>query len=259
MGCSWILAIVIFITTGNFFLAAVAFAIGCVVDRLTKSNTRENPKKKEEFMNYLLVLFAYVMKADNRVTKMEVYYVRNFLENNFGVDQANRLMLNLRDILKTNNINLKQSCDNINRLLSYEARLELLHMLFDISSLDGNISKQELDVIHQIASYLHISAWDFGTIQAIYLNKQQNNQNESNYSQNRQTTNQRQIDNAYTILQVDKNATIEEIKKSYRKLVIKYHPDKVASLGEEVQKKANAKFQQINAAYELIKKERNFN
>ena len=259
MGCSWILAIIVFISTGNFFFAAVAFAIGCVINSLTKSNTKESPKKREEFMDYLLVLFACVMRADNRVTKMEVYYVRSFLEKSFGVDEANRLMLNLRDILKDNNIDLRQSCENVNRLLKYEVRLELLHILFDLSSLDGDITPQELEVIHQIASYLHISAWDFGTIQAIYLNKRQDNQNNSNYYQNRQTTNQQKIDNAYTILQVDKTATNEEIKKSYRKLVIKYHPDKVATLGEDVQKKANAKFQQINAAYELIKKERNFN
>ena len=63
-------------------------------------------------------------------------------------------------------------------------------------------------------------------------------------------------DNNYTILEISPNATNEEVKKAYRKLAIKYHPDKVATLGEDVQKAAEEKFKVISKAYEAICAER---
>lgn len=260
MGAKWIGALIgFFVSGGRLFWALIGFIIGSSIDSRKAVGSSTNEKKRIYFIDNLLVLFAFVMKADGRVTKTEVYYVRAFLEKNFGTDEANKKMLELRDLLKDETLNLSSTCNSINRQLNYSQKLELLHFLFSISSADAEISKQELNLIHTIASYLRISAWDFGTIQAMYFNSQSSGYNYQNsYGSSRQTT-QAQIDNAYTILQVNKDASNEEIKKSYRKLVVKYHPDKVASLGEEIQKQANEKFQQINAAYELIKKERNFN
>ena len=60
----------------------------------------------------------------------------------------------------------------------------------------------------------------------------------------------------YEVLGVDKSASAEEIKKAYRKMAIKYHPDKVASLGEDIQKAAEEKFKAISQAYEAICRER---
>ena len=51
-------------------------------------------------------------------------------------------------------------------------------------------------------------------------------------------------------------ATDEEVKKAYRRMAMKYHPDKVAQLGDEVQKAANEKFKKVQEAYEAIQKQR---
>ncbi len=67
------------------------------------------------------------------------------------------------------------------------------------------------------------------------------------------------INSFYTILEVEPTATNEEIKKAYRSMAIKHHPDKVGYLGEDLRKNAEQKFQKINEAYEKIKKERAFN
>jgi DnaJ like chaperone protein len=63
-------------------------------------------------------------------------------------------------------------------------------------------------------------------------------------------------DSNYRILEIEPSATDEEVKKAYRKMAIKYHPDKVATLGEDVQKAAEEKFKAISQAYEAICKER---
>ena len=62
---------------------------------------------------------------------------------------------------------------------------------------------------------------------------------------------------AYKILGISKDASDEEVKKAYRRMAMKYHPDKVSYLGEDFQKTAKDKFQKVGEAYELIKKERN--
>jgi len=59
------------------------------------------------------------------------------------------------------------------------------------------------------------------------------------------------------VLEISSDAKPEQIKKAYRQLAMKNHPDRVAYLGEEIRKKANEKFSRINEAYEVIKQERN--
>jgi DnaJ like chaperone protein len=68
----------------------------------------------------------------------------------------------------------------------------------------------------------------------------------------------KEADNSYAILGIEKTATETEIKKAYRKMVKKYHPDKLRGLGKEHLKGAEEKFRQVQVAYERIQKERGF-
>ena len=66
-----------------------------------------------------------------------------------------------------------------------------------------------------------------------------------------------ETDSSYKILEISPDASDEEVKKAYRKMAMKYHPDKVSHLGEEFRKTADEKFKKVNEAYNRIKKERN--
>ena len=65
-------------------------------------------------------------------------------------------------------------------------------------------------------------------------------------------------ESAYKILEIEPNATATEIKKAYRKMAKKYHPDKVLHLGKEHQKGAEEKFRKVQEAYEHLQKEKQF-
>lgn len=188
-----------------------------------------------DFVMSLLVLIAAIMKADGKIVKSELDYVKQNFVRTFGEHQARTLIRALGDLSKQE-IPLGDVCQQIARHMDYSSRLELLHLLFGISQADGSISKEEITVIEFIRQHLGIKDSDFNSIKGMFI---------------KDTT------SAYQILEIEPDASDEDVKKAYRKMAVKYHPDKVAYLGEEIAHDAKVKFQKVSEAYELIKKERN--
>ncbi|HLC84112.1 MAG TPA: TerB family tellurite resistance protein [Bacteroidia bacterium] len=189
-----------------------------------------------DFAASLLVLSAAVMKSDGKTLKSELDYVKRFLSKQFGEQNAQQQIFLLQQILKQE-IPLHDVCIQIKQYMPHSERLQIIHYLFGISKADGHVHELELQTIHTIANYLGVSAADFNSLKAMYF---------------------RDTNSDYVILEITPSATEEEIKKAYRKMAVKFHPDKVAALGEEVQKAANEKFQKVQSAYENIKKQRGF-
>jgi len=189
--------------------------------------------KPGDFAVSLLVLFAYVMKADKRLLLSELDYIKQFLFQNFGRENTRDLMILFQDILKQD-YSLPTICRQVKSHMDHPSRLEMIHVLFGLSQADGHVHPQEIDAIHKIANYLGVSHPDFESIKAMFV---------------KDTT------SAYKILEIDTDASPEEIKRAYRKMANKYHPDKVAHLGDELKHLAEEKFKTINTAYQQIKKE----
>jgi len=187
-----------------------------------------------DFAASLVILSAAIMKADGKVLKSELDYVKKFFVQQFGEKLAIENMLVLREVLKQN-VNIQQVSLQIRQYMDHSARLQLLHFLFGISSADGHVHTDEVEEIRKISGYLNINAADFESIKAMFY---------------------KDIYGAFKILETTPDANNDEIKKAYRKMAVKYHPDKVSHLGEEFRKAAKEKFQKVNAAYEQIKKER---
>lgn len=191
-------------------------------------------KSRSGFLATLLVLVAAVMKADGKVLKSELDFVKRSLVTTFGAEESAKALLMLRDILKQDipvNEVVHQARVNIN----YSSKVELLHLLFGIAHADDHLSKNEQLCLKQIALGLGVSNKDFDSILSMFV--------KTNSS-------------AYKILEVDEKAVDSEIKKAYKKMAIRYHPDKVAHLGDDIRKDAEEKFKKVNEAYEQIKKER---
>ena len=188
-----------------------------------------------DFMVSLLVLFAKVMKADGKLLKSELDYVKSFLKRNLSSKQSSVFIGMFQEILKQN-YSIAEVCGQIQKSMDHPSRLELLHVLFGLSAADGEMHPQEVKVINTISGYLNISKKDYESIKAIFI---------------------KDMDSSYKILEIESNASDSEIKKAYRKMAIKYHPDKVAHLGKEIQSTAEEKFKAVSDAYTEIKKKRN--
>jgi DnaJ like chaperone protein len=182
----------------------------------------------------LLVLIAAVMKADGKVVKSELNYVKQFFIRQFGQETAKEALVMLRDLLKQD-IPVRDVCTQISRNMDYSSRLQLLHLLFGVSGADGRFHPSEVKLIEAISGYLAISSSDYLSIRNMFIPE---------------------TDSAYKILEIEPSASNDEVKKAYRKMALKYHPDKVSHLGEDFRKTADEKFRKVNEAYEKIKRER---
>ena len=120
------------------------------------------------------------------------------------------------------------------------SRLQLIQMRYAVADADGDIVAVEAEMIATIARLMGISYADFKSIKAMF---------NTNVNKNW----------AYEVLELSPNCSDEEIKKAYRRMAMKYHPDKVANMGEDIKQSATSKFRKINEAYEFIKKTRDIN
>lgn len=239
----WILGGLTWVLTGPIG-GLIGFFIGSAIDGLSSSSDNEQVKpsnrtrrtEKGDFMVVLLTLSAAVMKADNIVKKSELEYVKAFLVQNFGKEKTLKALQLLKPMLNAE-IPLDDVCRQIRYNMNNSLKLQLLHYLFGIANADNEIVKEELDVLKRIATGIGISDYDFNSIKSMFIVVGK--------------------DSDYEILGITKDATNEEVKKAYKKMAMKHHPDKVAGMGEEVTRKATEKFQAINEAYDRIKKERN--
>ena len=245
--------------------AIIGLAIGSFVDTLTsgKGNpligdrqSQQNQKRQQQgrrpnyrtqqqrraqttsgdFEVSLLILASVVIKADGVQDQRELDFVRSQFVSMYGKDRANKAFKLFKNI-NSQTVPLRQVCKQIQQMMDHASRLQLMHFLFGIAKADEMVTEDEERTIFTIAGYLGISSSDYNSIKAMFYNSS---------------------DNAYKILEITKSAKIDEIKKAYRKMAKKYHPDKVEHLGEEHKKGAEEKFKQVQKAYEQLQKERGF-
>lgn len=239
--------------------AAIGYLIGMDGDKDEKGNSGE-PKAdlKSEFFISLMVLVAAMMKADGRVLKSELEVVKTFLRKNFKEKDAKKALRLLKDLLN-NDYNVRAVADQIGRNTNYSTRLELLHLLWAIAAADGRISESEVQMARVIAQGMFLNEADARSIEAMYRRSGSNygwsNANQG-WSSAREAKTNDDADWAYTILEISRDASDEEVKRAYRRMAMKFHPDKVSSLGPEAQRVATEKFRKVQEAYEYIKRMR---
>ena len=217
--------------------AILGFLLGSAFEGMDSGTYEYRSTTPGDFRVSLLILAASVMKADGKQLKSELDFIRAFFLKNFGEPATKQYMVAFRDILKQD-IPLESVCLQIRSNMDIHSRLQLLHFLFGISAADGHYHPLEVDAIERIAHYLGINQYDFLSIKNMFV---------------------KEADSAYKILEIKPDASEEEIKKAFRAMALKHHPDRVSHLGEEFQKAAEEKFQQVNQAYNTIKKQRGFN
>ena len=234
----WVAAVI-----GYSFLrfpgAILGFMVGGFFEFLSKNSlqirTSSYAINPETFQLNLLALSALIIKADGKIEQKELYFVRSFFIVQYGKERADSIFRTFNTQIKKETQHLDQLTRIFVQQTAYETRLQILHFLFGIANADGNISDVELQKLSQVASGMRLRLPDFESIKAMFV---------------------KNTDNAYKILEIDSNASQDEIKSAYRKMAKKYHPDKLQSKDPALIKGAQEKFLKVQEAYEAIQKER---
>lgn len=246
----WIGAVAGWLLTRNFYGAMVGYLGGYFIEQLASKSSSNNPRREQRSTTYrqkqvtprdfelnLLSLASLVIKADGKVNKVELDYVRKYFVANYGKERANATFRTFNEVIKSREINTSRIASYISQHTRYESRLQIIHFLFGIANADGHVSDSELRKINEISGLFRVHYKDFESIKAMFF---------------------KDADNAYRILEIEKTATTSEIKKAYRTMAKKYHPDKLQHLPEHLQKGAEEKFRAVQEAYDSLQKERGF-
>jgi DnaJ like chaperone protein len=182
----------------------------------------------------LIVLASAVIRADGRITIDEINFVRQFIANQFTENHLDEKVAILNYCLQKE-YDLRKTCEELRSSCTHSTRVQTIHFLFDVAIADKNLAKVEADLIFKIAGWLNINDVEFKSIKNSYSSEQ--------FS-------------SYHLLGLKPDASFEEIKTSYRKLVLQYHPDRTPNISVSEKKFLEEKFLQIQQAFEKIKKEK---
>ena len=231
--------------------ALLGYGIGSLFDKpevvdYTESERNTDEGNRNSFLFSLLAMSSYVIAADGRIMHSEMEYVRNFLRTTFGeraVTQGQDILLKLFEQKKQMDARspgayrntIRQCAEQIAQHMNYEQRLQLLSFLAGISKADGKVQPEEVVALKEIARYMGLTEQEVDSMLSLGGSS---------------------LADAYKVLEISESATDAEVKKAYRQLALKHHPDTVASLGADVQRASEEKFKQITEAYERIKQAR---
>ncbi len=196
--------------------------------------SRTQQPSLSDFHIALLVLAARVIKADGKVDQKELDFTRVQFVSIFGKERANESFSIFRKIVDQQ-IPLIKVCNQINSFTNHGTRLQLIHFLFKLGLADGHLHQNEVEEIRRIARNLRINPYDFESIKAMFAKE-----SDAGW--------------AYKVLEINENASEAEVKKAYRKMALKYHPDRIVDAGAEAQTASKETFLNVQKAYEHIQK-----
>ena len=201
----------------------------------------DNPRTL--FLNSLLEISAYIIAIDDRIMHSEMEVMRTFLRQNFDsrtADACNKRMLTIFEERKRMSSSawrsrVMRSCYVVASAMQPEQRLQLLSFLASVVKADGHVDNRETEAMRDIALALGL---DVKAVDQLF------------------SLGGTTLEDAYKVLGIPSTATDDEVRRAYRKMALQYHPDRVATLGNDVKEAAKRKFQEINDAKERIYKAR---
>ena len=223
-----------------FILGAAFWGFTLLIKHKISNYERSQTESHNEFVHLLIHILMHIASIDGRITKEELNTIFNFFRVNlrYSYDQ----MLWVKELAKE----AQQSSSSIEDLIAefkgkfgYEPRLILLELIFQVIYSGEKFVDPEVELAQNIADFLDITPHDQQTIRSRYVKRFQAKISEEIQS--------------YQTLGLEKGVTMEQIKSAYRKLSMKYHPDKVGHLGDEFKHVAEEKMKDINIAYNFLK------
>lgn len=232
--------------------ALAGFVLGAVFDMFTERAPQFTPEEQRAyepqgqrngFLFSMMVLSAHIIHADSKIMHSEMEYVRRFLRTNFSVQaesEGQEILLRLFEQKKQMgesrwNAQIQAVCRQLAAVMPQEQRLQLIAFLCEIAKADGNIAEQERQALQQICALMNLASGTAEQMMGLGGST---------------------LEDAYRVLGLTSSASDDEVRRAYKRMALENHPDRVASLGDDIRRAAEKKFKEINEAKERIYKAR---
>ena len=237
--------------SGVLFLLILGGAIFLFMN-VQSSNHKKQANVDEA--KFLVSLLAKVAKSDGRVSELEARLITQVLDDLSqkvsGVSGVREYLKDVYNSQKENVDNAYETARNYKRAfnLNYDTCVARLTFFLNLAYIDGEFNKSEQDVIRNIAYGFGIDKETLDEIifkfDSFYGSRFGADHDEIS-----------QENDAFEVLGLSKNASLDEIKARYKELVRQYHPDILMGRGEskEVIERSTKKLQEINEAYGRLK------
>ncbi len=229
-------------------LLVVGLAAGSFLDHLgnaENTRAREHPLSVEEidrearraFVHGLARLLFQVGRADGEPTDAQLAAAQRYLFDELGLDAFDKAEVNRTFAQAPADGDLVPACATCLEAFSEAGRRRLVRALFEVASAEGPPSAAAGAIIQECAQRLGIDAKEVAAVRLDFVEHRPE---------------------AYDLLGVPTAASVEEIKRAFRALAARHHPDRVAHLGPAAAERAQQDFQDIQEAYSAIRRERGF-
>lgn len=240
---------------GGLTGAILGMFFGHMVDRFL-SGLGGASRTREAFFGAMFSTLGHINKADGLVTKAEIAAAESLMRRLQLTEAERQLAIRLFQQGKSHNFDLDATLKEFARhsMMRHELRIMFIELLLEAAMADGKLTMAEKAILLHSCEVLHIPANVFSAM----LRARQGGAG-STYERQRQPGSMGQsLQQSYAALGLKSDASAQEIKKAYRKLVSQYHPDKLVSQGlpEEMMEVSKKRVREINAAYDKIKASR---
>ncbi len=240
------LGLLVFIVLFLMFSGVAAFwAFTYFIKRKVSEYEKSQTEAHNKFVFLLVNILVKIAQIDGTVTRDEVKTIRHFFQYNLNYSQSQLYWV--KELIKealVSQASLESLLQDFKQNFDYQPRLILLELIYQVLYSNETVSDSELQQVRNIAGYLGISAYDQRSTEAKYKAGYRGDAPAGAFDEEKY----------YAILGLSPGADFAEIKSAYRKLSMKYHPDKVGHLGEEFREVAEEKMKEINNAYEYLKR-----
>lgn len=236
---------------GGITGAILGIFLGHMVDRFLGGLGGAN-RTRDTFFKAVFSTLGHINKADGRVTQVEIAAAEQLMRRLQLTDTERQHAIQFFQQGKSAGFDLDATLKDFARhsVMRHELRIMFIELLLQAALADGRLTNAEQEILSRVCTVLHIPA-------NIYSAMLRARQAGGAYAggQQRAGGTAGAISQSYAALGLKQDATNQEIKRAYRKLVSQYHPDKLVSRGlpEEMMEMSKRRVREINAAYDQIK------